>query len=134
MYATIFRSVSRACLFVILASLPSLAQQGTVQGVVIDASGAAVPATKITVRNVSTQVAQTVETNKEGFYSIPFLVPGPYEVTANATGFSLQTRTGLQLNVNMTARVDFTVAIGTVAEAVEVSASAALLNTETSVV
>lgn len=130
----IFRSVSRVYLFLIVAVLSSFAQQGNVQGVVIDASGAAVPAAKITVRNVSTGVAQTVETNKEGFYSIPFLVPGPYEVMANATGFSPQTRTGLQLDVNMTARVDFTVAIGTVAEAVEVSASAALLNTETSVV
>jgi hypothetical protein len=55
-------------------------------------------------------------------------------VTANATGFSPKARTGVQLDVNMTARVDFTLAIGTVAEAVEVSASAALLNTETSVV
>ena len=134
MYATILRHVSRAFLFVIAAVFPLLAQQGTVQGVVMDASGAAVPEAKITVRNVNTGVTQTVETNKEGFYSIPFLVPGPYEVAANATGFSTQTRRGLQLDVNMTARVDFTVAIGTVAEAVEVSASAAILNTETSVV
>lgn len=100
----------------------------------MDASGAVVPSAKITVRNVNTGVAQSTETNTEGFYSIPFLVPGTYDVTATLTGFSPQTRSGLPLDVSMTARVDFTLAPGTVAETVEVSAAAALLNTETSTV
>ena len=123
-----------ALLLINAGSLTIFAQQATVQGVVTDSSGAAVPAARISARNVSTGVASNVETNREGFYSIPFLVPGPYEVTANATGFSPQTRTRLQLDVNMTARVDFSLAPGAVSETIEVSASAALLNTETSTV
>ena len=111
-----------------------LAQQATVQGVVEDASGSSVPSARVTVRNVATGVAQNVETNTQGFYSIPFLIPGKYDVNVTASGFSPQTRRNLQLDVNMTARVDFSLAIGAVAETVEVSASAALLNTETTTV
>ncbi|HYP13477.1 MAG TPA: TonB-dependent receptor, partial [Bryobacteraceae bacterium] len=129
-----FRVLSRLSLVFHLAAALGLAQQGTVQGVVADASGSLVPSAKISVRNVNTGVRQNAETNIQGFYSIPFLVPGPYEVTATASGFSPQTRTGLQLDVSMIARVDFTLAVGAVAEQVEVSASAALLNTETSTV
>ena len=109
----------------------SFAQQASVQGVVQDGSGSVVPAAKVAVRNVNTGIAQNTETNAQGFYSVPFLTPGLYEVTTTATGFSPQTRTNLQLDVNMTARVDVTLAVGTVAETVEVSATAALLNTET---
>jgi outer membrane receptor protein involved in Fe transport len=121
-------------LLVLVSALPALAQQATVQGVVMDSSGASIPAAKITVRNVSTGVVSSAETNTEGFYSIPFLVPGPYEVAATASGFSPQTQTNLRLDVNMTARVDFRLAPGAVAETIEVSASAALLNTETTIV
>src|SRR5215471_9536313 len=112
----------------------AFAQQATIQGVVSDASGASVPSANISIRNVKTGVQQTVATNAQGFYSVPFLVPGAYEIGATAQGFSPQTRTNLQLDVNMTARVDFTLAVGAVAETVEVSAAAALLNTETTAV
>ena len=50
MYAAIFRHVSQTSLFVIRAVFPAIAQQGTVQVVVTDASGAAVPTAKIAVR------------------------------------------------------------------------------------
>jgi hypothetical protein len=130
-----FRTVLRlAMLLVVLGAASCFAQQATVQGVVSDASGALIPAAKISVRNVNTGTTQSVETNTQGFFSIPFLVPGVYEVSAAAQGFSPQTRTGLQLDVNMTARVDFTLAVGAVTETVEVSSSAALLNTETTTV
>ena len=117
-----------------IAASYAVAQQASVQGVVTDSSGASVPSAKISVRNVRTGLQQVVETNAQGFYSVPFLVPGVYEVAAAAQGFSPQTRTNLQLDVNMTARADFALAVGGVAETVEVSASAALLNTETTTV
>lgn len=122
--------------FFLLAIIVSAAyaQQATVQGVVSDASGASVPAAKISIRNVKTGVQQSVDTNAQGFYSVPFLVPGAYEVSVTAQGFSPQNRTNLQLDVNMTARVDFALTVGAVAETVEVSAAAALLNTETTTV
>jgi hypothetical protein len=120
----------RVVFLALIASIAS-AQQATVQGVVSDASGASVPSASVLVRNVNTGVQQIVQTNAQGFYSAPFLVPGTYEVTGSAQGFAAQTRKNLQLDVSMTARVDFTLAVGAVAESVEVSAAAALLNTET---
>jgi hypothetical protein len=128
------RSIVIAGLLLLSSALSSLAQQATVQGVVTDSSGASVPGAKITVRNVNTGVLSNAETNTEGFYSIPFLVPGSYEVAATAAGFSPQTQTSLRLDVNMTARVDFKLAPGAVAETIEISAAAALLNTETTTV
>src|SRR5829696_4441260 len=95
-----------------IAASTAFAQQATVQGVVTDASGSSVPAAKIVIRNVNTGVQQALESNAQGFYSAPFLVPGAYEVAVTAGGFAPQTRTNLRLDVNMTARVDFTLVVG----------------------
>ena len=123
-----------ATLFIMVLAFPAAAQQASVQGVVTDASGSIVPNAGISVRNVGTGVTQTATSNAQGFYSVPFLVPGSYEVTASSKGFAPQTRSNLQLEVNMTARLDFTLTVGSVAETVQVSAAAALLNTETTTV
>jgi outer membrane receptor protein involved in Fe transport len=120
-----------ACLFL---TAPLFAQQSTVQGVVTDSSGALIPGVEITVINTGTGVASTTRTNAQGFFSVPFLIPGVYEVRAAAQGFASQTRRNLQLDVNMTARSDFALDVGAVAETIEVSAAAALLNTETTTV
>jgi hypothetical protein len=110
------------------------AQQATIQGVVTDQTNAVVPGVKVTATNVATGVSQSVQTNTEGFYSIPFLLPGTYKVEAAAAGFAPVTRENLKLDVNRTAAVDFTLKLGAVAETVEVSAAAALIDSQTSVV
>lgn len=103
---------------------------GTVTGQLRDATGAAVPGVEITVRNTQTNVVRTVITNEEGLYVVPALNPGSYEVKASKTGFKTATRAAFDLQVQQTARVDFTLDVGQVSESVEVSASATLLNTE----
>src|SRR5271166_5007081 len=67
----------------------SLAQVagGSVSGVVKDSSGAALPAAKVTIRNTETQVTRSVAVNDDGFYLVPNLVPGNYEIAASAAGF-----------------------------------------------
>lgn len=119
---------------VVLFATLCMAQQGTIQGVVTDASGAVVPNAKVTVTNPGTSVTQAVETNESGFYSIPFLVPGKYNVRADASGFASRELQNLVLDVGATARADFQLGVGAVAESVEVSAAAAILNTETTTV
>ena len=119
---------------VICGSTLMFAQQATVQGVVTDQSNAVVPGVKITVTNVATGVAQSVETNAQGFYSLPFLLPGTYRVEAVAKGFAPAIRENLKLDVDQTARLDIALRLGAVAETVEVSAAAALIDSQTSVV
>ncbi|MGH9626847.1 MAG: carboxypeptidase-like regulatory domain-containing protein, partial [Bryobacteraceae bacterium] len=67
-------------------------------------------------------------------YTIPALIPGMYEVKAEKSGFKVATRTGIELQVQQTARVDFALEVGDVTETIEVSASAALLTTENATV
>src|SRR4030095_166313 len=117
-------------MLVFLAATGSaFAQDAAIQGVVTDPSGAHVPDVAITVTNIATGVVSAVKTNEQGFYSVPFLMPVRYKVEAIQAGFAPQTRE-LKVDVNQTARVDFTLRLGAVAESIEVTAAAALLESE----
>src|SRR6266849_8057240 len=121
--------MKRARLFsiLLLAGLPAAAQNSTIQGIVTDESKAVMPGVQISVANVATGVGATALTNSSGFYSVPFLTPGAYKLQASMTGFASITRDNLQLDVDQTARVDFTLKVGAVAEKVEVSAASVLI-------
>lgn len=116
-------SLAAACLF---------AQNSAIQGIVTDASKAVITGATVTVTNTATQVARTVNTNADGFYSLPLLEAGVYKVEASNAGFAPRTLNQLRLETNQTARLDFELKPGSVAETIEISASAVLINTETS--
>ena len=59
---------------------------GAITGEVKDQSGALVPNANITVTNTATNVARNTTTNEAGIYSVPGLIPGPYQVKAAASG------------------------------------------------
>ncbi|MGH9662148.1 MAG: carboxypeptidase regulatory-like domain-containing protein [Bryobacteraceae bacterium] len=123
--------VHRIGLLLALSAGLCLGQNSGIQGVASDPSGAAVPDVAVTITNAATGVAVTVRTNERGLYSAPFLPLGIYRVAAEKSGFSPVTRENLRLNVDQIARVDFELKIGAVAEVVEVSSAAALLESET---
>jgi len=81
-------------------SVHLLAQEagGTISGTVVDPSGAAVPNAEITIVNLATGVKRTVKTNSAGFFSAPNLLPGTYDVSISATGFSTHVER-VELNV-----------------------------------
>src|SRR5690348_15843752 len=60
----------------------------TLSGTVNDPSGATVPNAQVAAKNTATGVTRTANTDSAGFYSIPNLMPGNYEITVTATGFS----------------------------------------------
>ncbi|MBI1354816.1 MAG: hypothetical protein GC160_10745 [Acidobacteria bacterium] len=123
-------SALRSLALLFLAATAIQAQNSGIQGVVKDSTDAVIPAVELTVTNTNTGVKYTAQTNDVGFYSIPFLNPGTYQVQALGEGFAPAVRENLKLDVQQIARVDFTLSIGTVAETVEVSAAAALLESE----
>ena len=110
------------------------AQQATIQGVVTDASGARIPGAEIRITNAATGTSQSVVTNQEGFYSVPFLPPGTYSINISLAGFAPARRENLKLDVDKTARIDVELQVGNVTETVEVSGTSAIIDTETSVV
>jgi hypothetical protein len=121
-------------LLLLVLTLPGWAQQATIQGVVQDPSGAVIPTANVAATNLQTQTHVSTQTNESGFYSLIGLVPGLYRVDVDVTGFTPGRQTNLKLDVNQVARVDFTLKVGTMTEAVEVSAAPSALNTDSSVV
>lgn len=103
---------------------------GAIQGVVTDSSGAVIPGAEIRVRNLDTGVEWRASSNEVGFYLVPGLNPGRYSVSCTSPGMAPSERPLLRLEVGQTMRVDFELSVGTVAEVVEVSAAAQLLQSE----
>src|SRR5205823_4445751 len=100
-----------------LASLflcaPCLAQTlGTITGAVKDSTGAVVPGATVTVINKGTNATRTASSNEVGLYDFPALPPGQYTVKTELDGFKTTSR-DLELQVQQTARVDFTLELGT---------------------
>jgi phosphatidate phosphatase APP1 len=85
-------------ILVLLCSLLTAQEfRATVSGHVYDASSAAVPNVKVQATNVDTNETTTATTDSSGTYSIPFLRPGNYKLTATAPGFKQSVRENLTL-------------------------------------
>jgi hypothetical protein len=105
----------------------ALAQQAsaTVNGVVSDPSGAAVPSAQIKLINVDTAVVRTTVTNTSGAYAFLNVVPGVYRIEATASGFAGVTQPSVTLEVDQTATFDFHLKLGEAQQSVTVEAAAA---------
>jgi hypothetical protein len=112
-------------------ALPVAAQQGrgSYFGTVTDTSGAAVPSAKVTLTNIATNTAVTAETNENGLYSATALQIGGYTIAVEKQGFKRAVRTGLTLQVDQRAQIDFRLDVGGVAETIEVVGEAPLVDT-----
>jgi Carboxypeptidase regulatory-like domain len=122
-------------LCLLLTCVPYLHGQstyGSIQGVVTDASGAAIPQAKVTLTNKATAETQSQMTGDAGLYSFVNLVPGNYEVSAEKTGFKRVTEQNVVVQVQQTTRVDLPVSVGEATETVTVSSTAPILQPETS--
>ena len=123
--------------FALLAAVPAFAQTtgaATIVGNVTDTSGAIVAGAKVTVVNTETNFHFDGLTNQEGYYFVPYLRPGIYNVTIEAQGFKRYVRDGIELRTNDSPRIDARLEVGTRAESVEVQGETPLLETETPVV
>ncbi len=102
---------------------------GGMTGVVTDDTGAVVPGVTVEVVNQGTTQTRVAVTGADGFFAVPLLAPGLYNVKATLPGFKTTTREGITVRVNDTARVDVTMAVGAVEEAVTVTGEAPLVET-----
>lgn len=105
---------------------------GTISGVVRDETGGVIPGVAVRLVNLETGITRTLTTDDQGRYSAPNLNVGAYEVRAEITGFRAQVRRGIDLTVGRQAVVDFAMQVGSVAESVEVTGEAPLVETTTS--
>jgi hypothetical protein len=122
----------------ILAAMFALALQGYAQNItgsmtgrVTDQQGASIPNATVTVTEPSKHVTAAQKTTGGGDFSVAGLLPGDYTVTVEATGFKKLSRTGIALNANDKLAVgDLVVEVGAVIDSIEVTATTALLQTE----
>jgi hypothetical protein len=112
------------------AALFGQAGTGEINGSVTDASGAVVGGATVTVSNPATGFTRVIQSNSEGLYSAPALIPGVYSIKIEMKGFGAQVRNEVELQVGQIAKVDFALQVGNVAEVVEVTGGAPVLETE----
>jgi hypothetical protein len=101
--------------------------RGVILGEVRDSSGAVIPGATITAKG--TQTPYTAKTSGAGDFSIPFVVPGTYDVTAEAHGFKKAVRTGVVIDVAQKVNLNFVLEVGAVTEEVTVKSDLVGVNT-----
>jgi hypothetical protein len=127
--------VAAALTLVLVAASTSNAQfdRSTISGTVKDPQGAVVPGVTITVTNPQTQQVRTAVTDGSGFYTVPNLQPGRYDISVELQGFKRINRSGVQLDAASALRTDFNLETGSLSEEVTVTAEASLLQTDVAV-
>jgi hypothetical protein len=110
------------------------ADRGTITGTITDSTGAVVPSVEVKARNVNTGVETMAVTNEAGVYQLSNLPVGTYQISARAQGFNIYERTGFQLTVAQTARLDISLTVGALTETISVVANAELLNSANAMV
>ncbi len=100
---------------------------GSIQGTVLDASGAVIPSANVTLTNIDQNVSRSATTDSSGIYRFPSLAPGNYRVTAQSAGFSKGEATIL-LSTSETRDVPVTLGAEGVTQGVTVTTEAPLLN------
>jgi len=110
------------------------AQSGTIVGTVTDQAGGAIPAVNVRLVNEGTQFTRTVATNASGQYVAYAIPTGLYTITVEQAGFQKLVRAGIQLTAADTLTVDLSLTVGSVNQAIEITAEAPLLQSQTAAV
>jgi hypothetical protein len=106
----------------------------TISGTVTDPSGAAVPNAHVSAKNTSTGVTTDATANAEGFYAIPNLLPGTYEVTTTAPGFTTRVDMAITLAVGAKQDLPLLMKVGQTTQTVEVAGAAPAVELATSTI
>ena len=108
---------------------------GEITGKISDASGAAAAGgAAVTAINISTNASRRTVSTETGDYGFPSLPPGTYNVRVEKSGFKADETRNVQVSVQQSVRLDFTLTVGQVSESISVEASAVQLQAENATV
>src|SRR5882724_2977383 len=122
-----------AALAALWSPVDALAQavsNATIHGVVADATGAVIPNAQVKARQTDIGQVRSTPTNSDGSYVLPNLPVGPYSIEVSAPSFSNYVQSGIILQVGNNVQINAALAVGTVTENVQVSANAAMVETQ----
>ncbi len=117
---------------VLTSALALRAQEVTaaINGVVTDPSGAAVAGAKVTAKDLDRGSSFPTTADGSGFYNLPRLPVGRYEVRVENAGFQAAVKPEVVLQLNQNAKIDFALQVGNVNQTVEVTTDAPILQTQ----
>ena len=132
-----FATKLQVCLFalIFLATCTSSAQiagTGSIQGTVLDASGASLQGASVAAINTATHVKRDAVTEKAGAFLFPNIAVGTYDLQVTAPGFETYVQTGIVLEVGSSVSISASLKVGKQDERVEVHADGIALQTEDS--
>ena len=96
----------------------------TLSGAVTDPSGAVITNAKVSIKNTATGVVTNGTTNAAGLYTVPNLLPGPYEVTTLAKGFQAEVHSGITLTVGEQQVLNVKLSVGQATQTISVTSAA----------
>jgi len=106
------------------ARLRAQVSGATLTGSVTDPSGAVIPNAKVSIKNTATGIITNATTNSAGLYTVPNLIPGPYQVTVSAQGFQTEVRSGITLTVGAQQALNISLRVGQTTQTISVSGQA----------
>ena len=109
------------------AIAPAQEARGSITGRVVDASGAVLPGVTLTIVNTQTNSTSTAVTNENGQFTVVYLNPAIYTVTAELQGFKKKMHERVEVRVSDRTEIDFTLEPGGITEEVQVIAESPLL-------
>jgi hypothetical protein len=118
-------------LFVTAGWLPGQEVTATITGQVTDPSGAAIPGATVTATDTVRGTVWPTETNPGGFYNLPRVPVGTYNLKVEAKGFQTYIQENLVLQLNDIDRINIQMKVGAVTQTIEVTGQAPLLHTDT---
>src|ERR1700761_8356932 len=127
------RAIFLFTLFLALGSVilhPQAIGGGQIQGTVTDETGSAVSGATVEAVQTESGLHRVVTSGADGGYNLPSLPVGPYTLKVTATGFSIYNQSGIVIQVGNELRVDVKLQVGGVAQTVQVTAAASMVQTE----
>ena len=117
-----------------LAAFPAFAQRttGGIAGIVSDESGAILPGATVTVSGERVMGSPEALTDGQGLYRFASLAPGVYELNVRLAGFGPARRTEVRVQLGTTTEENVTLKVAALTETVEVQASGAVVDTQSS--
>ena len=119
---------------VLLTGLPAVAQldTGSISGTITDPSGSMVANAQITATEIATGTTYTTKSSTVGYYVFPSVRTGVYKLTISSSGFKTTVSSGITVTIGAAAAYNIALQVGTATETVAISATALMLDTESS--
>jgi hypothetical protein len=122
MFGRLIKTGKAICAVGLLSASFALASVGgSISGTVKDPSGRVVSNAEITIREINTGLSHNVRTDRNGYYTLPALPVGRYELHVQSSGFRSYQRKDIVLNTNAALTIDAPLELGSVDQTVSVN-------------